>query len=147
MNTVILSRDNVQKWEKKPGEKAILIRMLEPRMNNLELLHPERFEAILEIYVDDVTQENMDTHLRGSNFVLCTKNEAEQIVAFIRSHKFANCLVVHCTEGKSRSSAVALAYALSIENDKMATEIQTSNKYWPNETILELVSEAFSKQL
>jgi predicted protein tyrosine phosphatase len=152
MNIHILSREAAQRWKSPTDGRSILIRMLEPRGEpsdkdyNLVLNAPERFLEVLEVYIDDITQEQYDDHLRGSNFVVYNELDADRVVNFILDNKDVDDIIIHCHAGISRSSALGLAISEYFNLGETVTHIKTSGRYAPNETVYEVTKEEFNKR-
>lgn len=144
MNIEILSREKAQTWADPNNGNNLLIRILEPRNGgNFELLNPERFEDVLELYFDDISQESYDDHLRGTNFVIYSDTEAKQVFDFLSNRDEIDNLVIHCHAGISRSSGLGLGIAEHLELDSVVDHIQNSRLYIPNLTVCEVTKYYF----
>lgn len=80
-------------------------------------------KGVLTLYFDDTVREVEDT-------VLFSREHAAQIIDFIRSHRRADTLLVHCYAGQSRSRAVA-AFATRMlgGDDSRYFETGTPNRH------------------
>lgn len=148
MNIHILSRDEAQKWKSVNEDgTSVLIRVLEPRNyeHNLILASPNRFSDVIEVFVDDVTQEAYNERLIGSNFVVYSDSDADTVSDFIWSNKDVDDLVIHCHGGISRSSGIALAVAEVFNLVDVLEHIETSRRYVPNQTVYERTKKALMK--
>ena len=72
---------------------------------------------------------------------LIQPTDARAIVDLVDSHPNIQCVVVHCTAGKSRSAAVAAALMKSIEGDD--SPIFNNPRYKPNMRVYRMVLNAW----
>ena len=76
---------------------------------------------------------------------LMTTEQAEAIAAFVRQYEQEiDILIIHCTEGISRSAAVAAGILNGLEEDE--SWIWQDTKYRPNPLVYELVKEAVERE-
>lgn len=88
-----------------PTEPSIAISILSPRYPAISL--SEEFRDILQLRFEDSTPADGCTEQGG----FFTKNQARQIIEFIRTYHSAEQtyhLLIHCEAGISRSAAVAV---------------------------------------
>lgn len=118
------------------GEKTILIRLLEPVYRTEGVPYciefESEFKAILNIYVDDVVEDNELAH---KYFHVFSEEMAAEIVDFVDAHEFDE-LIVHCNKGMSRSSAVMIGILNHLEEFELEQMVSNSNLYTPNELIV-----------
>lgn len=96
-------------------------------------------QGVLTLYFDDVVRE-----VKGA--VLFTKEQARQIIDFIKRNQQADTLLIHCFGGQSRSLAVG-AFAVKMlgeDNSRYFTE-GNPNRY-VYDTLIDLWNEGKSEE-
>lgn len=123
---------------KPKGDKTLLIRLLEPMYREEGVPYTIEFEsefkAILNIYVDDVSEDN---ELSRKYFYLFTEEMASDIINFINSNEFDE-LIVHCNKGMSRSPAVMIGILDYLKEYELEEMVLNSHLYTPNELIVDV---------
>ena len=75
---------------------------------------------------------------------LMTSEQADAICAFVLQYgREIDTLIIHCTEGVSRSPAVAAGILGGLRQDE--AQIWSNPKYHPNQLVYRLVREAFAR--
>ena len=120
-------------------KNAIMIRILEPRGEDLYLLYPEKYKNILEVRFDDITEEIEDERYKDM-FKLFNEDNFKDILEFIKNNEFEE-LIVHCNAGVSRSAAIMISLMKLINREDVVEEIIKSGRYVPNKLVLERFNE------
>ena len=100
MEVLVLSVDRARLYE--PSGTEICVSVTNPNAAPVAL--SPRFGAVLRLSFTDIAGPSPYAWDR-----LFSADDAQRIVAFVAAHAQAERLVVHCTAGRSRSPAIALA--------------------------------------
>ena len=92
-------------------------------------------QGVLTLYFDDIV-DNVD------GAVLFSETQAEQIIEFIRQHKTADTLLIHCYGGQSRSRAVG-AFAVKMLGGDNSRYFTGGN---PNQHVYDTLLHAWNKR-
>lgn len=119
------------------GNKPILIRILEPSYKRNNKI-PYKIETIdkyivLELYFDDISEYPPEKY--KDRFVLFDINMAKKLVSFIEKHDFDE-IVVHCSQGISRSSAIMVCISRILNLPEIEKTIYKCGRFKPNNLIL-----------
>ena len=132
---LILSQARLLEFSPKQfrAQPCHLIRIIEARSNFDELKFEDEFESIEEFKFDDsMPGEPIPT-------VLMTEEQAAQIVDAFERAVDAKMFIVHCRAGRSRSAAVAQAFAYFIGDGLTEGYIDTCTRWSPNDYVLGLL--------
>ena len=128
------------------GENTLLIRLLEPRYRQDGIPYSLEFEseykAILNIYVDDVSEDN---ELARKYFYVFNEEMAKEIIEFIKAYEFDE-LIVHCNKEASRSAAVMIGILDYLGEEDLKQTLLNSQLYTPNPLIVQ-VFETYHQKL
>lgn len=134
----IYSEECVQHLKLK-GERPILIRALEPSYKGskipYEIQNINEYVDVLELYFDDITSKRDD-----EKFVLFDEDMGCKLIHFINRNKFDE-IVVHCSMGVSRSSALMICISRILNLPQIEEDIIKSGRFCPNKLVLEEFSE------
>ena len=92
-------------------------------------------QGVLTLYFDDIVDD-----VDGA--VLFSETHAEQIIEFIRQHKTADTLLIHCYGGQSRSRAVG-AFAVKMLGGDNSRYFTGGN---PNQHVYDTLLQAWNKR-
>ena len=118
------------------GKNPILIRVLETsyKGNNIpyEIETINKYKNILELYFDDIS----DYSERYINkFSLFNKDMAQELVKFINENIFDE-VVVHCSAGISRSSAIMICISRILGLKTIEENIYKCGMFYPNTLVI-----------
>ena len=131
---------------KPKGSKVLLIRVLEPNYNtknNSDLNYRDNYNSILELKFQDIREYPPKEYL--NRFVLFDADMASFLIDFIKNNLDADEIVVHCSSGQSRSSALMIGISRLLNRQDIEEEINNNNYYNPNPLVLEQFMEALKK--
>jgi predicted protein tyrosine phosphatase len=115
-------------------ERTALISIMDHKRDCLER-YPAR--RVLRLCFDDATETGFWQNLM-------TQEQADAICAFVlRYGREIDTLIVHCTEGVSRSPAVAAGILGGLHQDEGI--IRNNPAYLPNSLVYQMVREAFRR--
>lgn len=134
MKIYILSREQAAIF--KPTGKTSMIRILEPEGDDLEIRHAKEFYKIKEVRFHDIKRE-----IEEEGVVSFNKEMGRDLRDFFEEILGSDTVVFHCHAGISRSSAVALSFARFNGNKSMERAILKSEKYLPNDFVLEIMED------
>lgn len=107
----VLSAAKARVYRPGHGEVAISIR----GPGDPEVRLSSRFIALLPLVFDDTGIFATRSADSTSTDTIMTAEQADAAVAFVREHRDANTLVIHCTAGVSRSRSLAAAICRALE--------------------------------
>lgn len=134
----INSERDMEKFMPK-GEKAILIRVLEPWYKEkgipYEMENIDKFSNVLELYFwDHANDEDPEDMTEWEEYEIFTEKMAVELNEFIVNNDFDE-VTVHCTEGFSRSPAIAMCIARILKLEDLVVKI-ANGQYVPNLWVL-----------
>lgn len=91
-------------------------------------------EDVLTLYFDDI---NWDM----PGLKLFTREQAIEIVKFLKQHESIGKIIVHCYAGQSRSAAVAQIIA-----EKFSTDVQINQRPSPNRYVYKILKSVFESE-
>lgn len=142
MKVRILDAFSVQYYQPKSA-KPILIRILEPYYLDYgipyTLLYEKDYQAILELYFDDVGLEVLD-YPDQTTFQPFTLQMAKEVLSFVTEHRPTE-LIIHCQKGQSRSPGVLLGLAKSLGMTDLVQAVSQDTRYLPNSLVLKVFQE------
>ena len=126
---------------KPQGERPLLIRVLEPCYKNIgipwELQYKDNYIDILELYFEDI---NRYSDKLNNEYTLFNKEMVYKIIKFIENNDFDE-IVVHCSAGISRSSAVMIVVSRILGINEIERMICSSKHYLPNKLVIKTFEE------
>ena len=129
-----LTRELIALAQSGMPERRALISIMDHRRDC-----PERYPAprVLRLCFDDAVEDSFWQNLM-------TEEQADAICAFVLQQRDAiDLLIIHCTEGVSRSAAVAAAVLACCGGD--ASQVLDNPRFRPNPLVYRLVTEAFAR--
>ncbi|MEA4869532.1 MAG: hypothetical protein VB062_02705 [Christensenella sp.] len=129
-----LTREMLLMAREGPPERAALISIMDHKRDCTERYPVER---VLRLCFDDA----VDTRFWQN---LMTGEQADAICSFVlKFGRELDWLVIHCSEGRSRSPAIAAGILGGLRQDE--SEIWNNPDYQPNPYVYRLVLEAFTR--
>ncbi|WP_163652250.1 hypothetical protein [Listeria sp. PSOL-1] len=129
------------------SSNALLIRIADVDGNLKPLRDPKRYQAILELYFNDINERDDYWGLSAkekAEMKLFNQKHCEVIYRFIDHYPNWEQIVVHCHAGVSRSSAVAMGIAEHYQQEKILAQLKQVERYLPNPRVLAIMrGEAF----
>ncbi|PLS18870.1 hypothetical protein CVD28_00270 [Bacillus sp. M6-12] len=130
------------------NEKTIMIRISDPgyeKERDAELLYREQYVDVLKVSFHDLTDKQLSSILERepeAPYQTITKEQAIEILSFIQKCKDCDKVIIHCSAGISRSSAVAIGVTRFLQDKEREKSIRDSDNYIPNETIVDRLIES-----
>lgn len=118
--------------------KALLIRALEPSYKEYcpyKISKINEYKDVLELYFEDIRDVPPEEY--KDRFKLFDKSMAQQLLDFINSNEIEE-VIVHCSAGISRSSALMICISKILGRDDLEEQILNCGRYYPNEVVLEI---------
>lgn len=122
--------------------KTVIIRVTSYKFFKA-LEHCEEFHDKLQLRFPDI--EDSEYTAQATQLLPIQEHHAKTIIAFLHKNKDANCLIVHCDAGYSRSPAIALAACDILELTEERAKLQDMvrrNLFAPNGTVYRRITEA-----
>jgi predicted protein tyrosine phosphatase len=132
------------------NENTIMIRISDPdyvKERDAELLYRDSFIDVLKVSFHDLTDKQLSSILQKepeAPYHVISKKQAREILDFVEKHQECEKIVIHCSAGISRSSAVAIGIARFLRDKDKEKDILESDMYAPNETIVRRLTECIS---
>lgn len=151
MNIEIHSFQSALHLKPHPNEKTAMIRISDPdyaEERDAELYYRSEYADVLKVSFHDLTDKKLVSVLEKepeAPYRTITYEQAEEIVAFFKKHQDCDVMVIHCSGGISRSSAVAIGLARFFKDEMLEKNIRESDFYFPNETVVERLTEALQR--
>lgn len=124
------------------GNKPILIRALEPEYfggkEPYKIKNKDKYVDILELFFVDLITEEPEKY--KDEFILFNKEMSKELENFILSNDFDE-IVVHCSAGISRSSALMICISKIINRYDIEKEIMDCGRFFPNEYVLKVFNQ------
>lgn len=144
---LILSEDEAVKHQSE-WEYPVLIRIADKDGDLPPLDNQKQYKGILELYFYDLRVTEDEWRNRGlEKYPIFTDLQAFQLFSFIENHKKADSFVIHCGAGVSRSPAIAIGVAIYLGDTDLANRIMDSNKYSPNQHVLDVINKKMDETM
>lgn len=121
--------------------KTIIIRVTSYKFFKA-LQHRPEFAAELQMRFPDIEDSEYTTH--ATQLLPIQEYHAKSIIEFVQKYKDADCLIVHCDAGYSRSPAIALAVCDILQLDEERTKLEDMVRrrlFAPNGTVYRRITE------
>lgn len=138
MKLFVFSEKVAIKCSPKEGKKVAMIRIHDPEDDIVPLEHESSFVSVMDVFFHDLAYRG---HELPADIQLMTREHAEKIVSFSKGNQDVDSMVVHCTAGISRSSAVAIGISWLFDLKEEENYLFSSNAYYPNEHVLEIFAQ------
>lgn len=110
--------------------KALLIRIKEPNSKLDRLKHKDKFYQIKTYAFEDIP-------FKSNKYIVFDERIAKSIIKKVLSDDYSE-IIVHCKAGISRSSAVMIGIAKTLNIKPLKDFILNSGCFIPNELVLEV---------
>jgi len=144
MKVHLLSHDEAVLFLPKEGVQTGIIRLFDSEeilgnssIRNEALEHPERFEYVFEMVVDDIKRDISDEY---PGAVLFDNTHAQELLGFFDVLSGMDEVIVHCRAGVSRSAAVAILFVRYLKRLDLECSLYLNHLIHPNSHILSFQS-------
>lgn len=121
---------------KTKGKCPILIRALEPSYKDkipYSIDTIDEYIDILELYFEDISEYMEDYQ---DKYTLFNVEMAYKLIEFVNKNKFDE-IVIHCSAGISRSSALMICVSRILGLHSIEKEICKSGRFYPNKLVIQ----------